>query len=77
MGESRQVSGIEPRSFQNSGSATRSENDYAPAMFNRRVRANTEGRQTERSDDQRICAALPSTVLGCKKLVRTQSESLK
>lgn len=51
MGESRQTSGIESHSFQNSDSAPRSENDYAPTMFNRRVRANTKGRHNQRHHD--------------------------
>ena len=57
MGESCQVSRIESRPFENSGSAPRSENDYAPKMFNRRVRANTEGRRNERPYDLWICTA--------------------
>lgn len=65
MGESCQVSRIESHSFENSDSAPRSENDYAPTMFNRRVRANTEGRRNERHYDLWICTALPETFLGC------------
>lgn len=76
MGESRQVSGMESHSGQSSVSVPRSENDYAPTMFNRRVRANTEGCRDERHHDLWICAELPSTLLGCKKLVHTQPESL-
>jgi hypothetical protein len=76
MGENEQVSRIEAPSFENSDSAPRSENGYAPQMFDRRVTANTRSRRNDRHDDQRICAALPSALLGCEKLVHIQSESL-
>jgi hypothetical protein len=65
MGESQQLSRAESQSFENSNSAPRSENDYAPEMFNRRVRANTEGRRNERHYHVWICTALPETLLGC------------
>jgi hypothetical protein len=65
VGESRQVSNIESHSFQNSDTAPRSENNDAPTMFNRTVRANTEGRQNERQHDLWICTALSETFLGC------------
>ena len=76
MGERRQASRVEAQSFENSDSTPRSENGYAAPMFDRRVRANTQGRRNDGHDDQRICAALPSTLLGCEKLVHIQPESL-
>lgn len=76
MGGSRQVPRIEAQPFANSDSAPRSENDYAPKMFNRTVRANTEGRQNERHYDLWICTALPETFLVCQGLAYVQSESL-
>lgn len=65
MGESRRVSRIKAQRFEDSDSAPRPKNDCAPQMFDRRVRANTQGRRNERRHDLWICAALPKTVLGC------------